>query len=179
MTIGEGLFAQNAGTDSQSGSYKLGDTGPAGGLIFYDKGVFSEGWRYLEAAPEGTDFTAKWGAYRQNVAGTGTTVGSGKRNTQLIVDRLKQLGENDRAAQICTGLEINGFKDWFLPCKEELDFMYKNLKQKGLGGFGNVWYWSSSQNSNGGAWVQYFSRGRQLSYRKNYSLSVRAIRAFE
>jgi hypothetical protein len=26
--------------------------GPAGGFIFYDKGGYSDGWRYLEAAPE-------------------------------------------------------------------------------------------------------------------------------
>ena len=31
--------------------YKIGDVGPAGGIIFYDKGSKSDGWRYLEAAP--------------------------------------------------------------------------------------------------------------------------------
>ena len=31
--------------------YKVGDEGPAGGIIFYDKGEYSDGWRYLEAAP--------------------------------------------------------------------------------------------------------------------------------
>ncbi|GHV80826.1 hypothetical protein AGMMS49944_26170 [Spirochaetia bacterium] len=31
-------------------AYKVGDTGPAGGLIFYDKGNSRGGWRYLEAA---------------------------------------------------------------------------------------------------------------------------------
>lgn len=29
----------------------VGDAGPAGGFIFYDKGKVSDGWRYLEAAP--------------------------------------------------------------------------------------------------------------------------------
>ena len=29
----------------------IGDKGPAGGIIFYDKGYYSDGWRYLEAAP--------------------------------------------------------------------------------------------------------------------------------
>lgn len=32
-------------------TYAIGDTGPAGGIVFYDKGNTSDGWRYLEAAP--------------------------------------------------------------------------------------------------------------------------------
>ncbi|MDR2632603.1 MAG: hypothetical protein LBC51_03150 [Treponema sp.] len=29
-----------------------GVPGPAGGYVFYDKGTYAEGWRYLECAPE-------------------------------------------------------------------------------------------------------------------------------
>jgi len=35
----------------RGGIYAVGDTGPAGGIVFYDKGSESDGWRYLEAAP--------------------------------------------------------------------------------------------------------------------------------
>jgi hypothetical protein len=36
--------------------YKVGDFGPGGGWIFYDKGKISNGWRYLEAAPVDMEF---------------------------------------------------------------------------------------------------------------------------
>jgi hypothetical protein len=41
--------------------YALGETGPAGGKIFYDKGYYSEGWRFLEAAPADLEGKYAWG----------------------------------------------------------------------------------------------------------------------
>ena len=175
--MGAALFAQEAVTN-ESGAYNVGDTGPAGGIIFFDKGSISDDWRYLEAAPAETEFTAEWGAFNRDIQGTGTAVGSGKNNTRIIVDMLKQFKENNRAAEICTGLNINDFTDWFIPSKDELDLIYKNLKQKGLGGFKNNWYWSSSQRINTSAWSQRFNDGHQDYHTKNITRSVRAVRAF-
>ncbi|GHV22440.1 hypothetical protein FACS189494_09290 [Spirochaetia bacterium] len=173
----------NASRSGGSGQvYKIGDFGPAGGIVFYDKGVFSAGWRYLEAAPAETEFTAQWGAYGKDVSGTSGAIGSGKRNTQVIVDRLRQLNETGRAAQLCATLDFDGFKDWFLPSKDELNLMYTNLKAEGLGGFQNEWYWSSSEGKTSGAWGQHFGGGRQgsddFNYGKGTTLCVRAVRAF-
>jgi hypothetical protein len=74
---------------------------------------------------------------------------------------------------------MDGYDDWFLPSKDELNLMYQNLKQKGLGEFSSSWYWSSSEDGNYGAWNQHFSDGSQGYITKdNTSLSVRAVRAF-
>jgi hypothetical protein len=35
---------------------------------------------------------------------------------------------NSPAADFCTGLTINGFSDWYLPARYELDIAYENLK---------------------------------------------------
>jgi len=158
--------------------YRVGDTGPGGGIVFYDKGSNSDGWRYLEVAPAQFEFRAEWGARGRNVPGTTTSVGSGKRNTQSIMEQLNQSRENDRAAQRCTSIEINGYRDWFLPSKDELDLLYKNLGQRGLGGFRRDWYWSSSQNRNQDAWAVNFGNGRQGTHNKFDNRYVRAIRQF-
>jgi TolB-like protein len=198
MSAGEGgAIVQGGrsgtGVTGATATYKIGDMGPAGGYIFYDKGVFSGGWRYLEAAPAETEFSAQWGGYTgsgnnvnyYDIPGTGTTVGSGKRNTQIIVEQLKQLGESGRAAQLCDSLDFDA-DDWFLPSKDELALMYTNLRQKGLGGFRTSedryhWthvYWSSSQISSREAWNQGFSNGGAINVYKGTTYSVRAIRQF-
>jgi len=132
-------------------AYRVGDTGPAGGLIFYDKGNNSGGWRYLEAAPEEAEFRARWSVRNTVVENTQPTIGSGRRNTQLIVETFRQTaGEWDTAAQKCDELVFGGFDDWFMPSKDELDQMYGNLKRRNLGDFKNDWYWCSTQIS---AWT--------------------------
>jgi TolB-like protein len=162
--------------------YAIGDRGPAGGHIFYDKGVFSNGWRYLEAASVETEFTAQWGAFQRSVSGngTGTAIGTGKQNTQLIVQYLRRISESGRAAQRCDSLVMDSYDDWFLPSKDELNLMYQNLKRRGLGEFSSdSFYWSSSEyNINDAAWYQYFSDGSQNPNYKSETYSVRAVRAF-
>ena len=160
--------------------YLVGNPGPAGGFVFYDKGDSSDGWRYLEAAPAKTEFEkAQWGAYRQNVAGIETAIGTGKRNTELIVAYLNSRGETGRAAQLCADLSVNGFSDWFLLSRGELELMYLNLKKNNIGEFTNNWYWSSSQSYTSYAWGQSFADGFRHNYLNNaYEFSVRAVRAF-
>lgn len=37
-----------------------GVPGPAGGYVFYDKGEYTDGWRYLECAPEDSGGDVSW-----------------------------------------------------------------------------------------------------------------------
>jgi hypothetical protein len=162
-------------------TYRIGGRGPAGGWVFYDKGVVSDGWRYLEAAPAETEFQAEWGAYERDVGGTSTAVGTGKRNTELIAAYLRRIGESGKAAQLVAELTVgagSAYDGWFLPSRDELDLMYRNLKQKGLGGFSNEFYWSSFQVNNNYSWIQHFGAGRQGYDFKVNTYSVRCVRAF-
>jgi len=167
-------------------TYALRDTGPAGGVIFYDKGSYSDGWRYLEAAPASTEWNKKqweWGSYNNNlIGGTSTGIGSGKSNTAIIVTWLNNHSEKDRAAQLCDALvvENNGvtYSDWFLPSKDELNLMYENLRVAGVGGFAANDYWSSSEYDAYDAWNQFFGTGYHGDGYKYFSPRVRAVRAF-
>jgi hypothetical protein len=175
-----GIDAQAAGREgymqiSAAGTaYKTGDRGPAGGIIFFTMG--GSGWRYLEAAPADLP-DAEWGPDDMDIV-TETRIGSGKKNTELIVAKLRELGETGMAAQLCAGYELNGFKDWFLPGVDELDLMYKNLYLKGLGDFGNERYWSSSSGGTSWAGVRYFDDEWDDFDETDEDNCVRAIRAF-
>jgi hypothetical protein len=165
---------------------KPADTGSAGGYVFYDKGYYSDGWRYLEAAPTSSEFNAIWGEWL-DIPGTQTGIGAGRNNTNLIVDFQGGSSEPGTAAQRCVALIINGYSDWFLPSKEELNLMYERLHLQGIGDFGqptndewwmNWWYWSSSQDDDDHAWNQSFDDGYQGHNYKDTEYKVRAIRAF-
>jgi hypothetical protein len=159
--------------------YKAGDLGPAGGYIFYDKGYFLDGWRYMEAAPSDASASVSWGILKAYEERTRTDIGSGRENTAYLLQSHTQLRESGKAAHIADGYSANGYTDWFLPSFEELRLMYLNLKTRGLGGFSNNFYWSSTDSRDGrNARSVNFSNGSSLNGDKTQFASVRAIRYF-
>jgi len=80
------------------------------------------------------------------------------------------------AARLCGDLVLGGYSDWYLPSKDELDQLY--LNRVAIGGFANLFYWSSTEFDNGGAWIQYFLNGNQFGNGKYDNVVVRAVRAF-
>ena len=78
----------------------------------------------------------------------------------------------------CEALDINGYSDWHLPTKEELQYLYKNLHQVGIADFERRQYWSSTEFDNNSAWYQIFDGGYQNYYYQGSTGYVRAVRAF-
>ena len=95
---------------------------------------------------------------------------------------LENLMDWNSAKTACDELILNGYSDWHLPSKEELNLLYFYLHQFGVGDFKNQKYWSSSEykdnygNQNAGR--QDFSTGKQDDYYKNQNYYVRPVRAF-
>jgi hypothetical protein len=106
---------------------------------------------------------------------TGTAIGTGLSNTNAIIASQGETATS-YAAGLARAYAGGGYKDWYLPSKDELNKLY--LNRATIGGFGNVLYWSSTEITNDYAWYQSFGSGLQYYSVKDYTLYVRAIRAF-
>lgn len=148
----------------------IGDT-YGGGIIFYIDGTGQHG--LIAAASDQS--AAIWGCYGTLITGAdGAAIGTGNQNTIAIEAGCTTPGI---AADICANLSLNGYDDWYLPSKDELNELYINRAV--VGGFIEVYYWSSTQNGNWYAWEQAFTiTFSQYSDDKIHGHYVRAIRSF-
>ncbi len=180
----EGDVAAGAKSTSPK-TYSVGDPGPAGGTILYDKGVFSDGWRYIEMAPasaEGKD--KQWYVASNDVFNLGTkeSIGSSEANTKAIVEKYRSsgmMGTPDKwAASYCDNLTYGGYDDWAMPCMEELVLMYTEFHKNGKGGFANYYYWASTEYDGYNVWYVNFETGTQYVIAREYAVNVRPVRYF-
>lgn len=175
----------NGNDSNKTVTYNLRDEGPAGGWVFYDKGYYSESWRYMEAWIEDE------GDYQWRIDGSSgtestlTDIGMGYKNTYTLLSTLSY-----PATKAARDAEYGGYDDWFLPSKDELNKMYINLWSDGpddngvsgytkVGSFASDYYWSSSHVNSSYAWDQSFNDGTQWNKEeKENSKMVRVVRAF-
>ncbi len=153
-----------------------------GGIIAYilqdgDPGYVANETHGIIAAPSdqttaGTGIVW-WNGSFTTTGATGTALGTGQANTTAIVDAQ---GPGSYAASLCDDLDLNGYTDWYLPSKDELNKLYQN--RVSVGGFVSPFYWSSSEVTNVIVWVQNFDVGNQLNIDKLTNVYVRAVRAF-
>jgi hypothetical protein len=162
-----------------------------GGYVFF---VDETGQHGLVAAPAdvtvspsmGPGSTWYWASSNSSSANeaSGTAIGTGYDNTRTMMDQSTDK-EDLRAAYVCHELVLDGYSDWFLPSKDELNLMYQNLRLQGIGGFVSSMndssdYWSSSSvfNDSDDAWFINFGSGAQNQKVKTSNCRVRPIRAF-
>lgn len=158
-------------TSAPAATYTLGQSF-GGGLIFY---IDSSKQHGLIAANNDQSGGAVWwnGSYLTTNA-TGTGVGTGLNNTLNILS-IQSTGSY--AAYYCSQ-PMNGYSDWFMPSRDELQLMYTNLHAKGLGGFTGAFYYSSSEYDVYQAYTLDFKYNSMFPYYKNNSARVRAVRKF-
>lgn len=164
--------------------------GPTGGYVFYDKGSYSDGWRFLEVAKIvgwnhcfGYSRPSSSSSYNIQI-GTETDIGKGKANTITLINKMRssvyeyESGEgttDSYAANYCYNysVTVDGvvYDDWFLPSIDELDLIYKNLHCKGVRSFANKsYYWSSSEVNSNYAWTLYSYNGNKVSTAKSSTI---------
>ena len=115
-----------------------------------------------------------WNASFLSTGALGATLGAGFANTSSIIS---SQGAGNYAANVCYELVLNGYSDWFLPSRDELNKLYINRVL--IGGLNGINYWSSSEVNATHVWGHTFPTGYQdNSYYKASTASVRAMRVF-
>jgi len=149
-----------------------------GGIVAYilqqgDPGYIAGETHGLVAAPSDHG-NAEWGCWGTTISGAdGTALGTGNQNTIDIVTGCITAGI---AAKLCYDLTLNGYSDWYLPSKFELNLLY--MQKNVIGGFHDASYWSSTEDGGNFALFQDFSNGYQGNSDKNSMTLVRAVRSF-
>jgi len=96
---------------------------PYGGGFFYGRIIDGDHLFALIVAPKdgGEHDDTPWNKSRKAVAGAGSYF-DGMANTRAMAEAGSGL------AQWALGLKLNGESDWYLPSRDELEILYRNLK---------------------------------------------------
>lgn len=127
---------------------KVGKTGPGGGIIFYDVDADNDtgnqdnlrsdecGYRYLEAAPRDLE---------------------GQYNYSDAIAKCQEYS---------TVVKGKVYEDWYLPDRFFLNEMYNNLAKCGIGGFKDMeYYWSSNDS-------KYSNKAQAIKFKADYEAAT-------
>ncbi len=192
--------------DLQEYNYRVGDTGPAGGVIFFvNSDYVRDGWKYLEA--DSGDFTtrlcfgynaglAEKGRDSKSTCGTdrkeNKAIGKGKENTDMLTSRMgdKTVIRKDRttmgeyaAKAVSSYMTDDGFSGWFLPSEDEAELMF--LHRDILDLDPHACYYTSNECDTLTSWVLDMPSALDYGHvsfsrysRENAAGAIRAIRRF-
>ena len=161
--------AMGDASSSSTTTYSIGDFAQ-GGIVFWVDGTGQHG---LIAATGDQSTGIQWTSDQTITNAVRDGIGAGMHNTERII---ANQGTGSYAAQLCANYQGGGYGDWYLPSKYELNLLYQ--QKTAVGGFASAFYWSSTEINFMSAWYQNFWDGSQFNFEKNYSIRVRAVRAF-
>ena len=167
--------------------YAVGEVGPMGGLIFIiPTTVGNTAGKYFEAAAADLSSTKVWCNVTTTVGTTGSAIGTGKANTDLIAAACTS-GAGQDAVDYAVTLDSVTYADWFLPSQDELNELCLAAKATrpstcGSGslksGFASDFYWSSTQIFTTSGYGQVLSSGAVEFAVKSFAANVRVVRSF-
>ena len=115
-----------------------------------------------------------WGCSGLGIPGAlGIAIGTGAQNTKDMIGHAGCSG----VATVIDNVNINGYSDWYLPSKDELNKLWLARASLGISTFA---HWTSTayyDNYMNQAWSQ-GSTGVQSATNKNVSMYARAVRSF-
>ena len=169
--IAGGSYAWNTSNISSPVSPTIGDFYQGGKVFWIDPNDNTLG---MVCDTSNLSNYVEWGCSGNSI-NTNTSIGSGFQNTLNIINSCPQSGI---AAELCYNSINNGYSDWYLPSKDELNEIYINRNLLGMSS--NQWnfaHWSSSDFYGNGnnpygwpndevAWGQQFSSSWQGGYLK-------------
>lgn len=153
-----------------------------GGIIFYilkegDIGYETDQPHGLIVSLDNQSEAIEWckEAFKETFLNkTMSHIGSGSNNTDIIV--AKNGNSTSYAAGLANKFSFDGYSDWYLPSKDELNELYK--VRDAILNLNYEVYWSSTECDKESAWGQNFIDGEQWVSVKKFKDSVRAIRKF-
>lgn len=142
--------------------------GPAGGTVFYDKGSYSGGWRYLEVDASLRGYGLAWhnGTNLDITGANNSGIGTGKENTDAII---AAQGEGAYMAMDCRGFIKNGYSDWYMPSRDEVTEIIADFPGILAGMYD---FASSTQYDSGRNLVYYYSTGAWNTTFKYWTSSI-------